>query len=231
MSTRSEALPGQGNVSDTVGTGDASAVRARLATAVGAPAGQVVAMDQVHGAHVAVVDATTAARSPQAPRTDALVTFAPSVALLVRTADCVPLVLADPVGGGIAAVHAGRAGVQRGVVDAAVSALAAPDPAQVQAWLGPSIRSCCYELDAASVAAFAAIAPESVSTTRWGTPSVDVADAVAGALGRVGLRMVTIDARCTHCAHPTLFSHRAQPGAGRQGTLVVRHATVEVPRG
>lgn len=231
MSTRSETLPGQGNVADTVGAGDPHAVRARLATAVGVTAGQVVAMEQVHGVHVAHVDAATAARTRQVARTDALVTFAPSVALLVLTADCVPLVLADPVGGGIAAVHAGRAGVQRGVVDAAVSALAAPDPARVQAWLGPSIRGCCYELDAASVAAFAEAAPEAVTTTRWGTPSVDVARAAAAALARAGLEAVTVDARCTHCAHPALFSHRAQPGAGRQGTLIVRHATVEVPRG
>src|SRR4051812_41922166 len=99
------------NLGDHVGDdpADVAANRSRVARELGVPEERLVWMNQVHGTGVAVVD------GPQAgavPGTDALVTSAPGLVLCALVADCVPVLLADPVAGVVAAVHAGREGVR-----------------------------------------------------------------------------------------------------------------------
>ncbi|MFZ0877662.1 MAG: polyphenol oxidase family protein, partial [Pseudonocardiaceae bacterium] len=89
-----------------------AANRARLATGIGLATQHLVWMEQVHGRTVTVVD------GPQlgpVPACDALVTTQPQLAVVVLVADCVPVLLADPVGNVVAAVHAGRVGARAGV--------------------------------------------------------------------------------------------------------------------
>src|SRR6185369_4792699 len=89
---------------------------------------------------------------------DALITDDPGVALGVFVADCIPALIVDPRTGAVAAAHAGWRGTIAGVLPAAVRALvhelgARPDDLRVV--LGPAIGSCCFEVGAEVVAAFA----------------------------------------------------------------------------
>lgn len=171
-------------------------------------------MDQVHGADVGVVDAATAPGA-EVRGVDALVTAAEGRVLGVATADCVPVLLATDEA--VGAVHAGRRGVQAGVVGAAVAALPG---SRLRAVVGPAIGGCCYEVPAAMQAEVLEVAPAAEATTTWGTPSLDLSVAVAEDLVARGAEVTRL-AACTRC-DDGWFSHRADPGAGRQLGLVVR---------
>jgi YfiH family protein len=214
-----------GNVSLAVGTPDAVA-RPQLAGAVGVGTDDLVFMRQVHGADVAVVDDRDRGRGLHAhddgvPSVDALVTADEGVALVVQVADCVPVLLADP-DQAVAAVHAGRGGVVAGVVRAAVDALAPADPARVEAVIGPAIGGCCYEVEPELAEAVGAVAPGASATTTWGTPSLDLPTAVVAQLAAAGIANVRRVGGCTHCTARRWYSHRREPGAGRQAGVVVR---------
>jgi polyphenol oxidase len=220
-----------GNVSFLVGGATGGDARRRVMNLVGMRLGDGVFMEQVHGSAVARVrwdERGRGAKSAESviPGVDALVTDEPGVALAVLVADCIPLLLADP-GGSVAAVHAGRRGVVAGIVPAAVRAVAPERPQRVVALIGPAIGGCCYELPPAVVEEIGEHAPEACSTTRWGTPSVDLPAAVAVQLDRAGVRTVRRTGSCTRCRSDRFFSHRADPigaRAGRQAGIVGRTA-------
>ncbi|MBX3228542.1 MAG: laccase domain-containing protein [Labilithrix sp.] len=111
-----------------------------LAEVVGFDPARLHQATQVHGA--AVVDA---AGAPDTTReADALVATAAGDAVGVRVADCVPVLLADPATGTVAAVHAGWKGVVAGVVGAALARFA--DKSRLLAAIGPCIGACCFEV-------------------------------------------------------------------------------------
>jgi YfiH family protein len=177
------------NLGGAVGD-DPAAVRAnreRAAAGIGRDPARVVWMNQVHGREVAVVDAPWGDRPVAA--VDALVTTRGDLTLAVLTADCVPVLLADPVAGVVAAAHAGRPGLVAGVVPAAVEAMTAQgaDPARITAALGPAVCGKCYEVPAAMRDEVAAAVPEAYAETSWGTPAVDVAAGVRAQLARAGV--------------------------------------------
>jgi len=136
--------------------------RRRLATAFGADLGDFVFARQVHGAGVRVVadadrgsgafslDAAvgSAGRAGDAGGADALVTSSPGVVLAILTADCVPIVLHDPVAGVLACVHAGWRGTVAGVTAAALAAMQrlGACPADVTAGIGPAIGADRYQV-------------------------------------------------------------------------------------
>lgn len=146
----------------------------QAAAAVGGE--HVVALTQVHGRSVVTVRRGVPAAYADIdgghgrPEGDALVSDDPSVALAVRAADCVPLLLADTRTGAVAAVHAGWRGTAAGVAAAAVDALArefSANPADIVAAIGPSIGACCYEVGAELVDAFAAAGHARHLIDRW----------------------------------------------------------------
>jgi hypothetical protein len=95
------------------------------------------------------------------PRADIVMTDDPGVAIVVQAADCVPLLLADPVTGAVAAVHAGWRGTAAGVARVAVSAMTShfgTRPADLVAAVGPSIGACCYQVGRDVLDAFRAAA-------------------------------------------------------------------------
>jgi YfiH family protein len=155
------------------------------------------------------------------PDTDALVTATPGLVLCVLVADCVPVLLADPVAGVVAAVHAGREGFRRGVVPAALSAMASlgARARYVTALLGPAVCGECYEVPAAMQAEVARIAPETAVRTRTGTAGLDLRAGVAQVLRKAGISEVVHDPRCT-VEDPHLYSHRRDGVTGRQAGLV-----------
>ncbi|XIE78198.1 peptidoglycan editing factor PgeF [Streptomyces sp. SBR177] len=171
--------------------------RARAAGALGLDPARVVWMNQVHGAGVAVVDGPWA--EGPVPAVDALVTATRGLALAVLTADCVPVLLADPVAGVVAAAHAGRPGMVAGVVPAAVEAMAGlgAEPSRITARTGPSVCGRCYEVPEAMRAEVAAVEPAAYAETSWGTPAVDVGAGVRAQLERLGVRDVEDAGVCT----------------------------------
>jgi YfiH family protein len=189
----------------------------------GTQAPVVVRMRQVHGAGVAVVDeAVLRSGEPpvaDAPVADALVTRVAGVVLLVRVADCVPLLLADPEAGVVAAVHAGRPGLVAGVVPAAVRAMRDLGASRVLGWVGPHVCGGCYEVPARMRAEVSAVVAKAWAQTSWGTPSVDIGAGVLAQLGEHGVDAVDAS-RCT-VEDEDLFSYRRQgAAAGRLGGLV-----------
>ena len=197
---------------------DVAANRARLTRELGVPGDRLVWMQQVHGTGVAVVDGPVEA---PLPATDALVTRTPGLVLCVLVADCVPVLLADPVAGVVAAVHAGREGVRRGVVPATLAAMArlGSRPADATALLGPAVCGADYEVPREMQAEVAAVAPAAAVPTRRGTVGLDLRAGLAEILGRAGVTEVVHDPRCT-VEDPQLFSHRRDGVTGRQAGLV-----------
>jgi len=146
----------------------------RLAAALGAAA--VATLTQVHGRGVVVVGAADSRGAPDrpgaagSPTGDVLVSNAPGVAVAVRAADCVPLLLADPASGAVAAVHAGWRGTAAGAARAAVEALEREyhaRPVDMVAAIGPSIGACCYEVGSELIDAFLAAGHRDSDIERW----------------------------------------------------------------
>jgi YfiH family protein len=176
--------------------------------------GPVLGMRQVHGAAARVVDLADAT-----PECDALVTRTPGVALLVRAADCVPVLLADPEAGVVGAAHAGRKGVATGIVPAAIDRMRELGAGRLTAWVGPHICGRCYEVPADLREEVSVVAPAAWSTTSWGTPALDLGAGVAAQLRAADIEVIEA-VRCTR-EHDDLYSHRRDGiGAGRLGGLV-----------
>ncbi|MFJ3583944.1 peptidoglycan editing factor PgeF [Streptomyces sp. NPDC090127] len=188
--------------------------RARAAGELGLDPRQVVWMNQVHGPDVAVVDGPWGGRP--VPEVDAIVTTRRGLALAVLTADCVPVLLADPVAGVAAAAHAGRPGMIAGVVPAAVRAMIelGAEPARITARTGPAVCGRCYEVPAAMRAEVAAVEPAAFAETSWGTPAVDVGAGVRAQLARLGVRDVEDAGVCT-IESGDHFSYRRDRTTGR----------------
>lgn len=164
------------------------------------------ALKQVHGNHVLSATAPGACGEG-----DALVTHTPGLWVGIRTADCVPILLADARQRRVAAVHAGWRGT---VAEVAVQALAqmGSQPADVTAALGPAIGACCYEVGPDVAAHF--------TTTRpgpRGRPHLDLIAANRHQLLRAGLPPTQIDAAppCTQCGDDFHSYRRDGEHAGR----------------
>lgn len=209
------------NLGGAVGD-DPAAVRTNrelAAKSLGLDPAAVVWMNQVHGRDVAVVDGPWT--TGEVPAVDAVVTTRRGLALAVLTADCTPVLLADPVAGVAGAAHAGRPGLVAGVVPAVVEAMLAlgAEPRRIQARTGPSVCGRCYEVPEAMRASVAEVVPEAWSTTSWGTPAVDVAAGVVAQLTRYGVRIDAPSAVCT-LESTDHFSYRRDRTTGRLASYV-----------
>lgn len=193
---------------------DASAVAENLRRVLADFGGTTATgMHQVHGNDVvsAPVDET--------PTCDGLVTDAPGHVLVVRVADCVPVLLADPAAGVIGAAHAGRNGVLLGVAPATVARMRDLGARDVTAWIGPHVCGACYEVPLAMQEEVVAAVPATRSTTRQGTPGLDLGAGVRAQLADLGVA-VRDASRCT-LESTDLYSHRRDgAGAGRFAGLI-----------
>ncbi|MFJ9816241.1 peptidoglycan editing factor PgeF [Streptomyces sp. NPDC101151] len=209
------------NLGGAVGddSGSVRANRELAAKSLGLDAGRVVWMNQVHGADAAVVDAPWGERP--VPEVDAIVTARRGLALAVLTADCVPVLLADPVAGVVAAAHAGRPGMVGGVVPAAVRAMAelGAEPGRIVARTGPAVCGRCYEVPERMRAEVAAVEPAAHAETSWGTPAVDVSAGVHAQLDRLGVRDRAQSPVCT-LESDDHFSYRRDRTTGRLASYV-----------
>ncbi|EHI10794.1 peptidoglycan editing factor PgeF [Mycolicibacterium thermoresistibile] len=208
------------NLGDHVGDDPAAvaANRARLAATIGLGEDRLVWMNQVHGDRIVVVDDTVDHAVDDA---DGLVTTTPRLALVVVTADCVPVLMADARVGVVAAVHAGRVGAQRGVVVRAVQTMldVGARVEDISALLGPAVSGRNYEVPAEMADEVERALPGSRTTTAKGTPGLDLRAGIARQLTELGVTAIDIDPRCT-VDDPDLFSHRRGAPTGRLASLI-----------
>jgi YfiH family protein len=220
ITTRDPERPLEGSLA--LHTGDdplkVQANRRALAEYFG-PGAHFVSPLQVHGDHVHVVSDVTDRgwevldRDLQA---DALVTDRPGVVLTILTADCVPILLYDPVHRAIGAVHAGWRGTRQEITPKTVrkmGELYGTDPADLIVGIGPAIGGCCYEVGA-EVAEHFTDYPESVHEKGGGKYLLDTKQINAAQLVALGIpaEQIEISPICTMCDHERFFSYRAHPG-------------------
>jgi YfiH family protein len=190
----------------------------RLVLADFAPGAVLADLRQVHGDTVHVVTGrTTSGATP--PEADGIVTAEPDVVLMVRAADCVPVLLADAAAGVVGAAHAGRLGLAAGVVLNTVERMRELGAAEVTAWVGPHVCGACYEVPADLRSEVGAVVPASVATTSWGTPALDLGAGVRAQLEEAGVAVVDV-ARCTRESRDLYSFRRDGEQAGRLAGLV-----------
>lgn len=161
-----------------------------------------VRLDQVHGDHVAEVASPGVIQACDGARTRV-----PGLVLTVRTADCIPVLLASTEG--IALLHAGWRGLAAGILENGVRGF--QDPSTVHAVLGPAIGPCCYEVGPEVAARFPSGA---LSPGRGKRPHLDLVAAARLRLGTSGVKATAIHAApfCTRCHQHRLASSRGSGG-------------------
>jgi polyphenol oxidase len=166
---------------------------------------KIALIRQVHGSEVVEVPGGAAGRVGEG---DVLVARKPGSVLGILTADCVPLILLGDRG--VAVVHAGWRGLVAGAIEAGVAAV---QPV-LAAWIGPGIRSCCYEVGEEVVEAF-----HSRGLPVANDDHVDPAEAARFVLARSGVGNIAANGHCTG-HNPNYFSYRREGVTGRQGAFV-----------
>jgi polyphenol oxidase len=197
----------------------------RAFDALGITARQVVSPQQVHGNRVARI--TNRDGDTIIPQTDALVTDCPGTALLLRFADCAPVLFYDPIHHAIGLAHAGWRGVAAGIAPATVTAMTAhfdSDPAALWAGIGPAIGPDHYIVGQEVVSAIQeTLSPGiDVAAPHQAAWLLDLAGAIEAQLHAAGVTQVDRSNICTACHTDEWYSHRAEAGqTGRFGVLVM----------
>ena len=179
-------------------------------------------LNQVHGAAVARWQDLQTGRL--APDADAIVADRPGSLCVVRTADCLPVLLCARDGSEIGAVHAGWRGLAAGVIEAAVAALQTP-PADLLAWFGPAISQPAFEVGGEVRDAFCAVSAEAAAAFeqnergRW---QADLYLLGRQRLAAVGVSSVFGGGLCTHADPVRFYSYRRDGSTGRMLSFVYR---------
>jgi YfiH family protein len=169
-----------------------------------------------------VVDAENADAENPLPEGDALVSNRPGVTVAVKTADCVPILLADPVTRAVAAIHAGWRGTAAQIVPAAIRDMAkrwGVRPEHLRAAIGPAIGGCCYEVSAEVARQFA---PWAAGLNDVDLPvRVDLSSVNEVQLRQSGVTDVWKSGECTFCRAERFYSFRRErEQAGRMLSFV-----------
>lgn len=180
---------------------------------LGYPEQRLVRMDQIHGDSIAIINKDS--DISQIPICDALITNMKETPLMVMVADCIPVLIYDPLKEAIAAVHAGRAGVFSDIVPKTVKKLQTAfnsQPKDLIIVLGPSIHACCYEVgpdikDESIRLGFAYAIKE--KNKRF---YLDLHSIVINQLRSLEIRQEQIDISpyCTSCDNALFYSYRAE---------------------
>ncbi|ESR23188.1 peptidoglycan editing factor PgeF [Lutibaculum baratangense] len=185
--------------------------RARVAAALGVRVHQLVTPHQFHSADVKVVEEPWP--HGEGPKADAVVTRLERIAIGVSTADCGPVLFADPAARVVGAAHAGWRGALSGVLDMTVEAMErlGAEADRIVAVVGPTISREAYEVGREFRARFMEEDPDSEpffdELVEGGKPHFDLPAYIVARLGRIGLSNVTDLGRCTY-ADEEFFSYR-----------------------
>ena len=179
-----------------------------------------VFLSQQHTDRILQVDETDAVQDVYQPLTEAdgLITRTPELALMVFSADCVPILLEGE--GVVAAVHAGWRGTVKCIAAKAVREMGCP-PERIRAWIGPAIGSCCYRVgDEVRAAMREALGVEAEPYISGST--VDLKGFNRRLLELSGVRNIEVSDVCTMCSHEEYWSHRYTAGErGVQAGVIV----------
>jgi YfiH family protein len=204
--------------------------RTRVARHLGLSSARLIGPRQVHGAKVVVAE--TAWDADKAPEADAIVTARRGLALSVLTADCAPILIAEPNAGVAAAVHAGWKGAKAGVIEATVAAMRElkASPGRMAAAIGPTISRTAYEVGPEFMEAFLADNPANGQyfgkINASGHPHFDLAAYLKDKLHAQGIAEVKDLGLCTYEHESIFFSyrrsvHRKETDYGRQISAIL----------
>ncbi len=192
------------------------------------PGARLVTLYQVHSADAVTIVEPFEERLR--PRADALVTDRPGLLLGILTADCAPVLFADPQAGVIGAAHAGWKGAIGGVTDSTIAAMEmlGAQRDRIAAAIGPCIARASYEVDDGFLQRFCAEDPENERFFAAGRPGhhqFDLEAYVAHRLASAGIRQVELLGLDTYADADRFFSyrratHRGEPDYGRQISLI-----------
>lgn len=185
--------------------------RERFCAAMRIPKDRLAVPRQVHGDRIAEVTGP----GPY-PETDALITDVPGVFLAVQTADCVPVWLVDRVKRAVGLVHAGWRGSALRIAGQTVGRMETvlgASPADLFAFLGPSIGPCCYEVGDGVRDAFSGDYSEGKNLNLWRIVEDQLLEA------GVPRKNMEISGLCTAC-HPEWFYSHRRSGDGRTGRMM-----------
>jgi polyphenol oxidase len=199
-----------------------------VARAFGVSIDRVVTVEQVHGENIVAVDDLNF-RDVRTVHADALVTSVPGIAIGVETADCVPVLLFDPLKPAVAAVHAGWKSTVKKIVQKTVHRMHeefGSEPARLIAALGPAIGSECYEVDervmerVREAFSFGNEVSAPRGNDHW---SLDLVKANRLELLQIGLAEQNVHTLglCTSCRRDLFYSFRAEGRTGRMLSVIM----------
>jgi YfiH family protein len=186
--------------------------RVLVAGRMDVPVEALLGLKQVHGDRVVTV--TEPWKTGAGEAADAMVTDRPGLALGIITADCAPVLFADPASGVVGAAHAGWRGAVGGVLEATLAAMDAlgADRGRVRAAVGPCIGQDSYEVGAdlrsevlARNPAYASFFADGRREDRW---QFDLAGYCAARLAAAGAGHVAVTGHDTLADEARFFSHR-----------------------
>jgi YfiH family protein len=206
----------------------------------------IIRLRQTHSDRVATIHSS--GQSNCIVEADAVVTTFPGVALTVLTADCLPILVVDPISRALAAIHAGWRGTSARITSKAIETLQHDAGASIDSlWvaLGPSIRSCCYEVGEEVLNAFKSRNPQAEryffvmdpqrieeacsngegSSVPEAKYCLDLVAANCEQLLEAGVVAphILVSPDCTSCRHDLYFSHRRDNGrTGRMMAAIAR---------
>jgi len=205
-----------------------------LCRALKITADDIICSTQVHGTHIRIVSPDDRGRLLKSDlhQADGLITNSTGVALMVFTADCVPVLLYDPEKNVAGAVHAGWRGTVANITGITIKKMVNEfgcSPAGIKAAIGPCISKCCFETDADVANAVYDSLPEDADRclSRHGAKyMIDLKEANRIFLTKAGLGDISISDECTSCLTEKYWSHRKTRGhRGSQAAVIAIRET------
>ena len=193
----------------------------RFCAAVGADVDRMVVTHQVHQDDVRIATSADAGKGLDRERdydVDGLITNERGLPLVIHSADCIPVLLHDPVKQVIGACHAGWRGTALGIAAKTVREMQrifGCDPADIRAAIGPAIGQCCFETDGDVPAALhAALGDETEPYITWNGRKyhIDLKAINALWLRKSGVTQIDVSGDCTACRTDLYWSHRKHGG-------------------
>jgi len=210
------------HVKDKVYTVDKN--HAQLAKYLNYSQNSLIRMNQVHGD--SIVEITKENKYLDIPSCDALITNLINIPLMVMVADCLPILLYDPIQRVIAVVHAGRAGVFNAIVPKTIALMQTSylcNPVNIQVVLGPSIHKCCYEVGKEIKEEAYEKSYQYAITEEKNQYHLDLIAIVKHQLkiSNIQKNNIEISELCTACNTDLLYSYRAEKECGRFAGIIM----------
>jgi polyphenol oxidase len=187
-----------------------------ITSALDCPARDIVEVHQVHGADTLAVRPNTPAHAtPHDTKADALITDDPSRVLVIRVADCAPVLFASSDGKIVAAAHAGWRGIIAGIIPNTIRAMQDLGAANIAAAIGPCISVDHFEIGPEVAAEFERVFGRGTRTIRPRENARSTADlklAIQLQLQQAGITPIDTLPHCTFRDHELFFSHRRDQG-------------------